>query len=70
VSLAGDISVPQCRRCGSRRPGTAAQRDCATRDSAIAIKLRARIDSSKAERDSLIASGQRQTRVHQQLVCG
>jgi len=29
VSLSGDISVPQCRRCGSRRWSAAAKRGCA-----------------------------------------
>ena len=41
---------------------------CAARDSAISIKLRAGIGSSKAEHSPLIVPSQRQTRLYQQLV--
>src|SRR5215471_17491240 len=49
-----------------RRP----KRGCAARDSAISIKLRAGIGSTKAEYGSLIVPSQRQTRLYQQFVCG
>ena len=49
---------------------TAAERGWAVRPSAISIKLRTGIGSSKAQHGPLIVLSQRQTRVHQQLVCG
>ena len=71
MSLSGDISVPRVSPMRLAPVGTPPpSAGCAARDSAITIKLRAGIGSSKAEHGPLIVPSQRQTRLYQQLVCG
>jgi hypothetical protein len=64
VSLSGDIPVPHCRRCGSRRYGHG-QALLGRSGFSNIDTLGAGIGSSKAQHGPLIVSSQRQTRVRQ-----